>query len=415
MTQPTPAPTLGYSNKPELPAKTDKARISSKELIEKQKNWIQHFKGSVAKPAVQAKPASLSQEVMNNVNRINSEKKGPISPISPVSPVLPVHHDKDAWVKERTGLLSGWMASPSVPPPIGQQQEAAGQPKEGSNMFLSARQRFEAQSTKTTVVTDRSGSVTSSYRTQSTDNLNESFEMRSNSTNSSAPIELNETDSLNKSFRPESAAGPTGLAGVLDPEEATGPKNGHTELLSTDSGIVLIQSPTASLSAADSVQTVIEEALEKMDLDKEGPPIPAAAPAAPAAPLASNDKTSSSLNSSSSLVQESEEVFYDNSVTSARFDEWQLRTPTQLDDSPVYKSAALDFDALVSDGDEAKQLEPDEEELFRTSSELSETDLSPISSPPPPPELIQHTICPAPPPPSKFDRFFFMFFPVQIL
>ena len=101
------------------------------------------------------------------------------------------------------------------------------------------------------------------------------------------------------------------------------------------------------------------------------------------------------------LVVESQ-VFYDDSVTSgAQFDEWQLRTPTELDDAPVFKNA-LDFDALVSEGDESKQLEPDDEELFRTSSSESQSqsqsgaeesdaaELSPVSSPPPPLAQVRH-------------------------
>lgn len=358
----SPPPVTG---KPEPPAKTDKARISSKELIEKQKNWIQHFKGST-KPALQSKPA-FNQEA---INRINSEKKGPPLPTSPVN------NDKDAWVKERTGLLSGWMASPSVPAPVSptpvNNQETA---KDGS-YFLSARQRFEAQ----TKLTERSSTTTtSSNRTQSTDNLNESFEIRSNSSASSVrTVELNESSSLNKSFRSSSEV-------AAEPEEDCGSKNG-AELLSTDSGIVL-QSPMVvpTETACPAVETVIEEALDRIDSEKPvSPP-----PSGPATNI--NDKTVSLNNS----LMENEEVFYDNSVTSARFDEWQLRTPTQLDDSPVFKSAALDFDALVSDGDEAKQLEPDDEELFRTSSEMSETDLSPLNSPPP--EFYQDDSSPLPP------------------
>lgn len=389
-----PPPTTPNGQKPEPPAKTDKARISSKELIEKQKNWIQHFKGS-SKPALQAKPANFNQEA---INRINSEKKGP--PV--LSPVLAVNNDKDAWVKERTGLLSGWMASPSVPvpvsPPAVNNQESG---KEGS-YFLSARQRFEAQ----TKLTERSSSTSSSIsttsnqqRVQSMDNLNESFEIRSNSSASSVrTVELNESSSttasvsLNKSFRSSSET-----AVPVEPEEDSGSKSSG-ELLSTDSGIVL-QSPTVVPVVADNVsaavETVVDEALDRIDSEKStvSPPLPPSGPA-------TNDK-SVSLNNS---LQENEEVFYDNSVTSARFDEWQLRTPTQLDDSPVFKSAALDFDALVSDGDEAKQLEPDDEELFRTSSEMSETDLSPLSSPPP--EFYKEEASPLPPSMFSFNFFF---------
>ncbi|XP_059351791.1 uncharacterized protein LOC130689486 isoform X2 [Daphnia carinata] len=334
------------ASKPELPAKTDKARISSKELIEKQKNWIQHFKGS-SKPTLQAKPA-LNPEA---INRINSEKKGP--PPTNIS----INNEKETWAKERTGLLSGWMASPSVPvsPPANKETG-----KE-SSYFLSARQRFEAQTKLTT---------TSNRTNQSADNLNESFETRSNNSGSSARTELNETASLNQSFR----SSETPVQCELEKEDC--PSKNGADLLSTDSGIVVLDKIPAT------TETLIEEALDRIDCEKPVSP--------PAEPISQPDKTVS-LNSS---LQESEEVFYDNSVTSARFDEWQLRTPTQLDDSPVFKSATLDFDALVSDGDEAKQLEPDDEELFRTSSEMSETDLSPLSSPPP---EFRKEISPAPP------------------
>ncbi len=352
--------------KPELPAKTDKARISSKELIEKQKNWIQHFKGS-SKPALQAKPALPNNQ--EAINKINSEKKGP-------SPVQPVNNDKDAWVKERAGLLSGWMASPNVPVPV---SPPPADSKESTN-FLSARQRFEAQTRSTerlntTTPTSSTSSTSNRINHQSVENLNESFEIRSNSSSSVRTVELNETSSLNKSF----ARSPSESAAPCESEEESSSKNGG-ELLSTDSGIVVHSPPvpTESVStAAAAVETVADEALDRIEK--------------PVSPL--QEKSTASLNSS---LQESEEVFYDNSVTSARFDEWQLRTPTQLDDSPVFKSATLDFDALVSDGDEAKQLEPDDEELFRTSSEMSETDLSPLSSPPPE-FCIKEAASPAPP------------------
>lgn len=352
------------ASKPEPPAKTDKTRISSKELIEKQKNWIQHFKGS-SKPTAQLQTkTALNPEA---INRINSEKKGP--PSTNVS----INNEKETWAKERTGLLSGWMASPSVAvsPPANKESS-----KE-SSYFLSARQRFEAQTKLTERVTTTT--TTSNRIDQSADNLNESFETRSNISSSSVRTELNETASLNKSFR--SASSETSVHCQLEKEDS-GMKNG-SDLLSTDSGIVVL--PVEKVPAIN--ETLIEEALDRIDCEK-----PVSPPAATPAEQVSQPERTVSLNNS---LQENEEVFYDNSVTSARFDEWQLRTPTQLDDSPVFKSAALDFDALVSDGDEAKQLEPDDEELFRTSSEMSETDLSPLSSPPP--EFCKEEVSPAPP------------------
>uniref|UniRef100_A0A0P5TUY7 Neurabin-1 n=1 Tax=Daphnia magna TaxID=35525 RepID=A0A0P5TUY7_9CRUS len=352
------------ASKPEPPAKTDKTRISSKELIEKQKNWIQHFKGS-SKPTAQLQTkTALNPEA---INRINSEKKGP--PSTNVS----INNEKETWAKERTGLLSGWMASPSVAvsPPANKESS-----KE-SSYFLSARQRFEAQTKLTERVTTTT--TTSNRIDQSADNLNESFETRSNMSSSSVRTELNETASLNKSFR--SASSETSVHCQLEKEDS-GMKNG-SDLLSTDSGIVVL--PVEKVPAIN--EALIEEALDRIDCEK-----PVSPPAATQAEQVSQPERTVSLNNS---LQENEEVFYDNSVTSARFDEWQLRTPTQLDDSPVFKSAALDFDALVSDGDEAKQLEPDDEELFRTSSEMSETDLSPLSSPPP--EFCKEEVSPAPP------------------
>jgi hypothetical protein len=378
-------------SKPEPPAKTDKARISSKELIEKQKNWIQHFKGS-SKPTVQvqSKP-SLNQEA---INRINSEKKGP-SPLPPNSPTNN-EKEKEAWVKERAGLLSGWMASPAVPLPVSPTPPANNvlESSKESSYFLSARQRFEAQTklTERVTTTSISSTTTSSNRiiNQSVDNLNESFEIRSNSSNSShsvRTVELNETSSLNKSFRSTSGVTPIPSVELEKEEDDSSSKNGGgsgSDLLSTDSGIVVL--PVENVTT----EKVIEEALDRIDCEKPNSPPSAMAPAGQ---VSQSEKVVASLNNS---LQENEEVFYDNSVTSARFDEWQLRTPTQLDDSPVFKSATLDFDALVSDGDEAKQLEPDDEELFRTSSEMSETDLSPLSSPPP--EFSKEAISPAPPP-----------------
>ena len=401
-------------SKPEPPAKTDKARISSKELIEKQKNWIQHFKGS-SKPTVQvqSKP-NLNQEA---INRINSEKKGP----SPLPANSPISNEKEAWVKERAGLLSGWMASPAVPspavplpvsptPPANNVTESS---KE-SSYFLSARQRFEAQTKLTervTSITTSSTTTTSSNRiiNQSVDNLNESFEIRSNSSNSShsvRTVELNETSSLNKSFRSTSNETPIPSVEQLEKEDDSSSKNGSrgsgSDLLSTDSGIVVL--PVENVTT----EKVIEEALDRIDCEKSISP-----PPVPAGQVSQSEKAAVSLNIS---LQENEEVFYDNSVTSARFDEWQLRTPTQLDDSPIFKSATLDFDALVSDGDEAKQLEPDDEELFRTSSEMSETDLSPLSSPPP--EFSKDAISPAPPPSTykslSFIRFDLILFSIFI-
>jgi len=245
-------------SKPEPPAKTEKARISSKELIEKQKNWIQHFKGtgtgsSNNKPAVQAKPAAL---LLSSNNQINSNLSKP-------------EVVKRDWSKERSGVLAhGWMASPN------------------------------------------------------------------NIQNSSSEPTVLKTPEVKEIQQPEEEP-------IINPV------------------------PEADVSQ---VESVIEEALERIDRNLE----PVVSP-----------PSSFLLNSS---LPESEEVYYDNSVTSARFDEWQLRTPTQLDDSPVLKSNStpLDFDALLSDGDETKQLEPDDEELFRAvSADLSETELSPISSPPP--------------------------------
>lgn len=143
------------------------------------------------------------------------------------------------------------------------------------------------------------------------------------------------------------------------------------EMLSSDSGIGVTPPdghdagyPVAA-NLLDTTQSLIEEALNEMDKSVD-------------------------------TVVESE-VFYDSSVTSgAQFDEWQLRTPTELDDaSPVFK-VALDFDALVSDIDESKQLEPDDEELFRTGSFSSESDMETGATPPPPapttPLLRQHGI-----------------------
>lgn len=397
-------------SKPEPPAKTDKARISSKELIEKQKNWIQHFKGS-SKPAQvqvqQSKPA-LNQEA---INRINSEKKGP-SPLPANSPISN-EKEKEAWVKERAGLLSGWMASPAVPLPVSPTPPAnnVSESSKESSYFLSARQRFEAQTKLTERVTTTTTSISSTTTTssnrilnQSADNLNESFEIRSNSSNSSQSVrtvELNETTSLNKSFRSTTSAETPIPSVELDKEEEEdcSRKNGvsGSDLLSTDSGIVVL--------AVENVTTekVIEEALDRIDCENPVSPPPASVPAGQVSSSHQSEKAAS-LNSS---LQENEEVFYDNSVTSARFDEWQLRTPTQLDDSPVFKSATLDFDALVSDGDEAKQLEPDDEELFRTSSEMSETDLSPLSSPPP--EFCKEPVSPAPPPSTYLFIYFFFF------
>jgi hypothetical protein len=213
-------------------------------------------------------------------------------------------------------------------------------------------------------------------------------------------VELNETTSLNKSFRSTTSAETPIPSVELDKEEEDcSRKNGvgGSDLLSTDSGIVVL--------AVENVTTekVIEEALDRIDCENPVSPPPASVPAGQVSSSHQSEKAAS-LNSS---LQENEEVFYDNSVTSARFDEWQLRTPTQLDDSPVFKSATLDFDALVSDGDEAKQLEPDDEELFRTSSEMSETDLSPLSSPPP--EFCKEPVSPAPPPSTYLFIYFFFF------
>lgn len=280
------------TNKPELPAKTDKARISSKELIEKQKNWIQHFKGTAGpannKPALQPKPSANPAEL----NRINSANGRP----------KPLETPKD-WAKERSGVLAGWMASPSIQP----------NDKDGRN-FLTARQRFENKKEPT------------------------------------SPPAVPPP-------KPALPVPPPVQQKVEDEvEKLPAVKNGVEEALEET------PEETPAPAEVSQVESVIEEALERMD---QTPP------------------ASFVLNSS---LPEIEEVFYDNSVTSARFDEWQLRTPTQLDDSPVLKSSAtpLDFDALLSDGDETKQLEPDDEELFRAvSAELSETELSPISSPPP--------------------------------
>ena len=312
---------------------------------------------------------------------------------SPSRNNAPVSDRSRAWVKERAGLLStGWIPSPNVPVPIPLSPPSANNlPSSGEsgNVFLLARQRFEAaqsraaervNNTTSTSSTSSSSTTSSSNRIQSVENLDESFEMRSNSSSSVRTVELNETGSSlnNKSF----VRSPSETAVRCDEsEEDSSCKNGGGELLSTDSGIV-VHSPSALPTDAGpvaAVEAVIEETLDRIDKPESSPVQEAGRALAP-------------LNNS---VQENEEVFYDNSVTSARFDEWQLRTPTQLDDSPVFKSATLDFDALVSDDDEAKQLEPDDEKLFRTSSEMSETDLSPLSSPPP--EFCKEAASPAPP------------------
>ena len=309
---------------------------------------------------------------------------------SPSRNNAPVSDRSRAWVKERAGLLStGWITSPNVPvplsPPSANNLPSSG---ESGNVFLLARQRFEAaqsraaervNNTTSTSSTSSSSTTSSSNRIQSVENLDESFEMRSNSSSSVRTVELNETGSSlnNKSF----VRSPSETAvRCEESEEDSSCKNGGGELLSTDSGIV-VHSPSALPTDAGpvaAVEAVIEETLDRIDKPESSPVQEAGRALAP-------------LNNS---VQENEEVFYDNSVTSARFDEWQLRTPTQLDDSPVFKSATLDFDALVSDDDEAKQLEPDDEKLFCTSPEMSETDLSPLSSPPP--EFCKEAASPAP-------------------
>lgn len=348
--------------KPELPAKPERARISSKELIEKQKNWIQHFKGSV-KPAVTAKPLLTASAEANN--RINSERKTPSVDLK----------ERDAWVKERNTLLTGWMASPGVTPPSSvfpagekQREPVREQPKDGFS-FMSTRQRFEAQSkTPEPAVSPRA------------ERLNESVESRSSSRSSSRVADqLNESFALSKS--PDSTA-----------QESDDAPRG-ADLVSTDSGIV-VQTP--DVKAEERVERPAEERDDVrgpeavMDDEKRGEKTPPPA----------GERAVQQLNSS---LPESEEVFYDNSVTSAGFNEWSLRTPTQLDDSPVtLQAASLDFDALVADADDVKQLEPDDEELFRTSSELSESDLSPLSSPPP--EFRKEDAEPALPP----SNFFFL-------
>lgn len=375
MAPPLPQPqdkqttTGSSSNKPELPVKPEKARISSKELIEKQKNWIQHFKGTgtvTNKPTLQAKPVlPASNPVLNNIqsqnatviNRINNQKRG-----------TPDSKEPADWIKERSGVLAGWMASPgqpqpqstttaSAPPPPTTTTKAIVVPKEPVNPpvvaakesynFMSARQRFEAQTPVKMVEPEPHAT----YQAQ-------------------PALSIDEED---------------------DEEEDATSKNGSSaELLSTDSGIVL-QSPADTVVTTTTgsrvVETLIEEALEQIDrADKPPPPVRLSTPSV-------NTSLVASLSPNSSLPESEEVFFYDNSVTSARFDEWQLRTPTQLDDSPVFKSSntPLDFDALISMeglGDEAKQLEPDDEELFRrASSQLSDDEevdhLSPISSPPP--------------------------------
>lgn len=84
---------------------------------------------------------------------------------------------------------------------------------------------------------------------------------------------------------------------------------------------------------------------------------PISFPSAPAWHV-SYKKAVVSLNNN---LQETEEVLYDNMVTN--FDEWWLRTPTQMD---------------FSEWPLSKQLEPNDEELFCTSSKISGTDLSPF-------------------------------------
>ena len=127
-------------NKPELPAKPERARISSKELIEKQKNWIQHFKSTSKTPGHANHGAAKHAVIQDTINRIN---------------------EKEDWVKERSGLLSGWMASPTVappPPPLASHSSPSFttttssssssssqlEAKESLN-FLSARRRFEVK------------------------------------------------------------------------------------------------------------------------------------------------------------------------------------------------------------------------------------------------------------------------------
>lgn len=368
--------------KPEPPAKTEKARISSKELIEKQKNWIQHFKGTGSvggvagvglnnKPALQAKPAILlSSNNPDRLNQINSQNSKPVT--AKIEPGAT--KEKKDWAKERSGVLSGWMASPTIHSSNNHHTlPSTVEPvfKESLN-FSSTRQRFEKKESPVTTV--------------------------------ASSVEVKET------VQTETIA-PAKSVPSVDPEPPRQEEK-ETVVPKTDSdgsaSVIRPPSPVVSNEAEVSqVESVIEEALERIDRVEEKPvtassptttsvdvsvtttpatinPVTPAVTAAVTS-IVSDETPPVSFLLNSSLPESEEVFFYDNSVTSARFDEWQLRTPTQLDDSPVLKSSApLDFDALLSDGDETKQLEPDDEELFRTvSADLSETELSPISSPPP--------------------------------
>ena len=382
-------------NKPELPAKPEKARISSKELIEKQKNWIQHFKGTGSnKPALQTKPVlpTAASNVSNNsqsqnasvINRINNQKRGTVATDS---------KEPSEWVKERSGVLAGWMASPGQPQP-----QSTAPPSNKPPTIIAAT------TTTTTTTAPRNQNVESNNTTQAKENHN--FMSARQRFEAQTPIMVVEPEP-HATYQ----AQPALSIDEEDEEEDAASKNGSSaELLSTDSGIVLqspaetVQMTTTTTTTATTenrvVETFIEEALEQIDREKP-PPVRlpsvniSAATAAASTPLAASSAVAS-LSPNSSLPESEEVFFYDNSVTSARFDEWQLRTPTQLDDSPIFKSSntPLDFDALISQegllGDEAKQLEPDDEELFRrASSQLSDEEdedvdhLSPISSPPP--------------------------------
>ena len=224
----------------------------------------------------------------------------------------------------RHSHYSSRIPSPNVPVPIPLSPPSANNlPSSGEsgNVFLLARQRFEAaqsraaervNNTTSTSSTSSSSTTSSSNRIQSVENLDESFEMRSNSSSSVRTVELNETGSSlnNKSF----VRSPSETAvRCEESEEDSSCKNGGGELLSTDSGIV-VHSPSALPTDAGpvaAVEAVIEETLDRIDKPESSP-------------VQEAGRAPASLNNS---LQENEEVFYDNSVTSARFDEWQLRTP----------------------------------------------------------------------------------------
>ena len=406
----------GSNGKPELPAKPtpEKARISSKELIEKQKNWIQHFKAANSgtnKPPLQSKPShNVIQETINKINekkdvQLRTDNHKPLE-----ANKTTISSDKDEWKKERSTLLSGWMASPNVHHLSGSQSEQ----KENASNFHLARKRFELQSSKSTeLLFNKQQQSTLLLQQQhqysrSVDSV-ESVATAKEATllvrNSQADddetrIQVDQVMPEVQKESEETAKVPESLeaapACTVSFEEAEAVKN-SVDLHSTDSGIVVSQvtepaactpvEPEVEALSESQVESLIEEALDEMDREKTDEKKPE--PQHPLQPTT----TSTTIEKISTVPSASQpeavigvsnsDVYYDNSVTSAQFDQWQLRTPTQLDDSPVFKNQ-LDFDsldALDADGDESKQLEPDEEDLFRTDSE--ESDLSHIGSPPP--------------------------------